>query len=371
MSRAFGMAAATVVLCGAGNTAGAQSSPPRVPLVRGLTLVTAVSDPPVGDYESIVTVTRIGADGGVTVTVAGEVPVPGSRKTDQVSVERRVLGADLKTGRVYKYYFAADDPVEFPGTTAFGTSADVLNDLRRSGRTTLGVNGERGGIGGLVAGALATLSGNGATADAGANASGVVRLVSPVVVPYSVLLDGRRVTLPAWHLKGRLGEGNHPADLDCFVLDDPANPIMLRYQIGQQRVEVVRIELPIVDNGNALEGALAADRRSVLYGVFFNFNSATLKPESDPVLREVVDVMRRQPGWKLRIEGHTDSVGGNAARNLELSAQRAQAVKTALVQRGIAAARLDTEGFGATVPRETNATLQGRARNRRVELSRE
>jgi OmpA-OmpF porin, OOP family len=348
-----------------------QTSPPRVPLVQGLKVVTAVSDPPIGDYESITSIDLVTADGSLDVTVAGEVPIPGSHKTDQVSVGRHVRAEDLKTGRTYKYYFSTDDAAEFPGTTAFGVSAAVIQQIRATGEASFGVNGERGGIGGLINGALSMMSGKSSTLDLGTNASGVLKLVEPKPVSYSVLLDGKRVTLPAWHLKGRLDKGEHPADMDCYILDDPANPIMLRYQIGAQRLEVVRIELPVTDEGKALEQALQADRRSILYGVYFDFNSANLKPQSDTVMREIVQVMTREPSWKLRIEGHTDSVGGDAGRNKELSAQRAEAVKAALVQRGISASRLDTQGFGATSPRETNSTIQGRARNRRVELTRE
>jgi outer membrane protein OmpA-like peptidoglycan-associated protein len=155
------------------------------------------------------------------------------------------------------------------------------------------------------------------------------------------------------------------------VLDDPTNPLSLRYTIGGSKLEVVRIDLPVADSGKVLERELRDDRRSVVYGIYFDFNSATLRPQSEPVLREIVQVMQREPTWSLRIEGHTDSVGGFAAGNKLLSTQRADAVKAALVQRGVSPARLDTQGLGSAVPRETNATLQGRARNRRVELTRE
>ncbi len=70
--------------------------------------------------------------------------------------------------------------------------------------------------------------------------------------------------------------------------------------------------------------------------------------------------------------GHTDSIGGSGNGNQILSARRAAAVKDALANRyGVAATRLDTGGAGDSQPLETNATLEGRARNRRVELTRE
>ena len=89
------------------------------------------------------------------------------------------------------------------------------------------------------------------------------------------------------------------------------------------------------------------------------------------MLREIADALNHNTAWKLRVEGHTDNIGGDQY-NLELSQRRAEAVKLALVTRyHIAATRLTPQGFGATRPKEPNDTLAGRARNRRVELVRE
>ena len=86
--------------------------------------------------------------------------------------------------------------------------------------------------------------------------------------------------------------------------------------------------------------------------------------------QRVATMMKRDPTWKLTVTGHTDNVGGDAS-NLALSQRRSAAVKAALVSRGIAAGRLATGGSGAGSPKATNATLVGRAQNRRVELSRQ
>jgi outer membrane protein OmpA-like peptidoglycan-associated protein len=81
--------------------------------------------------------------------------------------------------------------------------------------------------------------------------------------------------------------------------------------------------------------------------------------------------MKKNPAWKLKVEGHTDNIGGDA-QNLDLSKRRAASVKQALVSRyGIDAKRLATSGYGAGRPKDTNETLQGRALNRRVELTRQ
>jgi outer membrane protein OmpA-like peptidoglycan-associated protein len=79
--------------------------------------------------------------------------------------------------------------------------------------------------------------------------------------------------------------------------------------------------------------------------------------------------LKNNPLWTLRITGYTDSIG-EPAYNQKLSKARAEALKNALVKRGVAAARLETAGGGASNPVASNKTLQGRALNRRVELER-
>jgi outer membrane protein OmpA-like peptidoglycan-associated protein len=107
-----------------------------------------------------------------------------------------------------------------------------------------------------------------------------------------------------------------------------------------------------------------------VYSIYFSFNSDVIREESEPTLKELGDIMRRHPDWKLAVNGHTDAIGGDQY-NLDLSKRRAAAVKTALVTKyGIDAARFTTAGFGKSQPKDTNDTLEGRARNRRVELIR-
>ena len=103
--------------------------------------------------------------------------------------------------------------------------------------------------------------------------------------------------------------------------------------------------------------------------VHFVSGSAVLAPDSYPILQEVADLLAASPGIKkMRVEGHTDSEGG-AAFNLQLSNARAASVLTWLVNSGhIDAGRLVSQGFGLTVPIDTNDTPAGRANNRRVEF---
>jgi len=122
--------------------------------------------------------------------------------------------------------------------------------------------------------------------------------------------------------------------------------------------------------GGELRKDLAAAGRSRLYGILFDVDSTTIRPESKPVLDEVVRILKAEPAWRLTIEGHTDSAGDDA-HNLKLSQGRAEAVKAYLVGQGIEAERLKAIGFGESKPVAENATELGRARNRRVELVKE
>ena len=105
-----------------------------------------------------------------------------------------------------------------------------------------------------------------------------------------------------------------------------------------------------------------------VYGVLFDFNKSTLQPASDPVLQQILDLLKKSPTLKIEVQGHTDNVGGDAY-NQTLSEARAKAIVTWLTQHGIAGDRLTAKGFGKTRPIADNATDAGRAKNRRVEIA--
>lgn len=107
----------------------------------------------------------------------------------------------------------------------------------------------------------------------------------------------------------------------------------------------------------------------VLEGVNFQTSSARLTSESLAVLDRVVEGLKGSPDVRILIEGHTDSQGPDAA-NMKLSKGRADAVRDYFIGKGIASSRLQTKGYGETKPIADNKTAEGRARNRRVELSR-
>lgn len=101
--------------------------------------------------------------------------------------------------------------------------------------------------------------------------------------------------------------------------------------------------------------------------VFFAFNKVDILPKSFPILDEVVQALKDYPAIRVRIEGHTDDIG-SAAYNQQLSEGRANAVRSYLVDHGIAPERLTSKGYGADLPLDTNKTSEGRERNRRVEF---
>lgn len=108
-------------------------------------------------------------------------------------------------------------------------------------------------------------------------------------------------------------------------------------------------------------------QRVVLRGIKFGSDTAYIEPASAGVLDLVAQRMRENPEIRVRIEGYTDEQA-TEAHNLELSQERAEAVKRILVGFGIAEDRLETVGHGESNPVASNDTTEGRALNRRVEL---
>ncbi len=117
-----------------------------------------------------------------------------------------------------------------------------------------------------------------------------------------------------------------------------------------------------------LEGGRPATGEAIaLRNIFFDFGSATLRPESEEELERLLRLLEAHPDMKIEIRGHTDDVGTEAA-NQALSEARARAVFDWLVAHGIDASRLRWRGFGESQPIAGNDTPEGRARNRRIEF---
>jgi outer membrane protein OmpA-like peptidoglycan-associated protein len=191
---------------------------------------------------------------------------------------------------------------------------------------------------------------------------------SPDDVAYPVILNDKPVELPAVHAACR---SDHD-DLDLYVLDQMSDPIVLAggSRLGHLRGEVIRINYPEEKTANPIEQDLKQSGRAQVYGIYFDFASATIRPQSQVVLAQIAKAMKDNPSWRLNVEGHTDNIGGDLA-NVDLSRRRSAAVVQVLTsQYRITSDRFTSRGYGASRPVDTNDTLEGRARNRRVELVR-
>ena len=119
---------------------------------------------------------------------------------------------------------------------------------------------------------------------------------------------------------------------------------------------------------NQVTEELQRSGKAVLYGIRFATGSDLPLPESRPTLDELASALKATPALTVEISGHTDNTA-SAEHNLDLSNRRAKSVVAALVKSGIAEARLQPKGYGLTRPVADNGTAQGRALNRRVEVS--
>ena len=340
----------------------AAAQPSGIPLCPGLTIVTAVSGPE-GDYESIKTIASADAR-GIAVTYSAQVPTRNGSLRNW-NMRRVMLREDLGTATLYAHYFHSDGSDTIPGSTTLGVSTAVLRALKRTGTAEIG----------LVEGGNHAYPADRSTAPNLYDFEETWKLRRVGTEPVRVTVNDAMVSLPAIHARGSyLG-----AKADFWFLDDEDNPLALAYRFSSGGempsdawdLRTVKIAWRCAGASRSaaetrivrLERALREQRRAVVYDLFFDFNSERIRSESEPTLRDIAEVLRRNPDWTLAVESEQ--------YNLELSSRRAAAVKASLISRfGIAGTRLTTAGFGEASPRDRNDTLEGRARNRRVELVR-
>jgi OOP family OmpA-OmpF porin len=138
----------------------------------------------------------------------------------------------------------------------------------------------------------------------------------------------------------------------------------LRFEEGAAMVSNIRIAIGAPDTRNKL----ITEGRLVTYGIYFDVNKDVVKPESYATLKEIAAALSENPGVRVKVIGHTDSDGADAA-NLDLSKRRAESVKNELAKTfGIDASRIETDGMGETKPIAPNDTPVNKALNRRVEF---
>lgn len=126
--------------------------------------------------------------------------------------------------------------------------------------------------------------------------------------------------------------------------------------------------LRVAAGGADLYSQLEAEGRVATQGILFAIDSDVIKPESTPTLEEIGRMLQDHPDMRLSIEGHTDS-DGDDAHNQDLSERRAAAVGAFMTSEyGVDGSRLETVGFGESIPAADNTTPEGKQQNRRVEL---
>ena len=354
---------------------------PRIPLAPGLTIVQTLHFSG-GDRESVETVDEVSPAGVrygwrfVEVHEAGD--------TLRREYTRFVSAADLAGARRLHEYAEQEGPAEHPSYTWRSISTATYRTLLATGSDsfqimTLERPAAVSRLGELGFAPFRT------GAEAPVRWRGTLTLASETPLSFPLLVNGRRVTVPALHLKGQFAARGNQWAPEIWVLADSAHPLMLKWVKSAfaepgNVLQVVRVDLPGGSKKSSdeqdevsgkIEHVLSSACRVELPGVYFGFASAELQSASAPALAGVAELLKRHPDWSFAIEGHTDSVG-DPGSNLVLSKRRAQSVKVKLVQlHQIDPKRLQAEGYGAFRPREPNTTIEGRARNRRVELVRD
>lgn len=140
--------------------------------------------------------------------------------------------------------------------------------------------------------------------------------------------------------------------------------------LWSQRMEDQKRAMEQATHGTGVEVTQTADNQlklNVPSDVSFDTNSAQIKPDLAPVLDRFAQTLNANPGTTVRVIGHTDNTGTDAI-NDPLSVNRAASVRQYLAARGVDPARISIEGRGSHEPIVDNATVQGRAMNRRVEI---
>ena len=289
---------------------------------------------------------------------------------------RFVSAADLASAPRVHFIYDPSGPVEHPGTTSWSVSSAVYRQLVSSGSAPFQIMSAEPPAGARM---LAGFGFFPTSQLVPVRWRGTLTRVAATPEPFPLLINGRRVTVPALHARGQFTGRGQPWTPEFWVLADSAYPMLLKVvSVDPPKVlQIVRVDLP--DESSATPGArgreierdLASACRVELPGVYFAFNSAALEPASDRAIASVAAILSRHRDWTVVIEGHTDSIGASAA-NRTLSERRAAAVRERLVTgHRIDAGKLRSVGYGASKPREPNETIEGRSRNRRVELARD
>jgi outer membrane protein OmpA-like peptidoglycan-associated protein len=272
--------------------------------------------------------------------------------TRGITAQRLVRTADRRNAHSYLIGFDPRVPRVIPNTTSLGISSEALQQLRSSGVTAMSLMYDTRLS--TISGSLTLVNDNG-------------RL--------PVLVENQIVSIPVLIARGNFQNGARSASGYFYFVSDIKNPIAIEYSIRMSWEKALRTTRTVrVSAGRseqaAMEQTLRTLRKLDVYGIHFDFDKATIRPAAKSLIADIAKTLKNNPAWTIRITGHTDAIG-RPEYNLDLSSRRAEAVKQAIARNhGINPARISTAGAGSTKPKASNATLQGRAQNRRVELTR-
>jgi outer membrane protein OmpA-like peptidoglycan-associated protein len=317
-----------------------------IPIKVGLTL-THTWRPSSGDYdlECLAQITSVDARGVVTSLSCPDV---GNTKK-KTYWTRRVCRVDLEDSHIYVTQGRRASPEVFRGALEFSLSSASFAALKQGAETR-----------------HRYVDFNSKPAQVRNDFDGQMK--SQGAGSFDIIINDRKVTLPTIDASVMSKENKQLAR--AKVLDDARFPFMLEYTIPDKTFSLTFTKVSFPVQGE-IEKQLAKDKKVDVYGIYFDFNSDSIRPESEPILSEIASAMNSNKEWTLTINGHTDNIGGDAS-NLILSKKRSEAVRKALVDRyHVDPTHLSTNGYGASSPKETNDTELGRARNRRVELIRQ
>ncbi|WP_109488483.1 OmpA family protein [Occallatibacter savannae] len=386
---------------------GLVSSPPvRIPLRPSLQMIYVATDRILGDSESVYKIDSVNRQ-SVHVKASQQFPkgqgfarflgnsgVKDPNEANKIDCSRTLLTKDLATATEMDGIFCRQGRNELKaGRTDLFLSKKTFEELKRQGQSIFTMREDPMNAVFKSFKAVMTTPDNDKAAQDAAAANLLNKIMSfapggagpdPADTPpipcvlhrdgpdvlFPVIVNNQPAELPALKVTCTPQGSDHTGQL--LLLDDPEVPLVL--SVGSTaggHSQITRINWDFSrQNESALAEQLEKDGRAKVYDLYFDFRSDVLRPESGKIMNEIAQVTKQHPDWKLGVEGNTDNIGGDKY-NLDLSQRRAAAVKTALTrQYGIAPDRLETNGFGASHPIDTNDTIEGRARNRRVELVR-
>lgn len=192
-------------------------------------------------------------------------------------------------------------------------------------------------------------------------------------IPRELLADARGLLAEASLDSVEASIDGRELSLSGELMSDTVDPADLADRLSRlPGVTSVRSDVSVIDPerqlATDLEEFVSRLRQLDTAAVRFEMGSSSLLPDSADALQALSALMQRYPAFRVRIAGHTDATG-SADMNLRISRERATAVATQLVARGIDRERIIATGYGATQPIADNTTDAGRARNRRIEVS--